>query len=69
MKNHAKSIFAIIAFVLAIGLATAAVMSNLTYAQTVCSNAGGNLPPGQQLKCNGKGLTLINETNGRAFHN
>jgi hypothetical protein len=58
MKNQTKTIFAIVAIVLAIGLAASVVTSNLAYAVDIsCSTHGGGLPPGQQPTCKGKGLT------------
>ena len=57
MKNQPKTIFAILAIVVAIGLAAAVVTSNLANAVDIrCTNNGGASPPGQQPTCKGKGL-------------
>jgi hypothetical protein len=70
--NNQKTIFAIIAVVAAVGLATTTIAtSNTAYAKisstdTSCSNGGGNEPGGQQPTCTGGGLTQNTENQNPA---
>jgi hypothetical protein len=59
MLNDKKlAIIAIVAIIAAVGLAATLVMSNIAYAVDIrCISPGGNLPPGQQPTCKGRGLT------------
>jgi hypothetical protein len=62
-----KTIFAIVAIVVAVGLAaTTVATSNMAYAKISprsCTNGGGNEPAGQQPTCTGQGLTQNPATN------
>ena len=52
-----KTIFAIMAIVVAVGLAVSAATSNIAYAKIVCTNPGGGEPQGQ---CRGEALAEEN---------